>query len=75
MVREKIELYKARDLGDRINVTFKFIKQNGKCIARNFLYLIPVYIIAGIFTGIFQGAIYTQSYYGYNSYNSNSIFN
>lgn len=69
METEKIEFYKVRDLGDRINVTFKFIKQNGKCIARNFIYLIPVYIIAAILTGIFQGAIYTQSYYGYDNSN------
>ncbi len=69
-MREKIELYKARDLGDRINVTFSFIKQNGKYIARNFLYLIPAYIVSAIIMGTFQGSLYSGSYYGYSDYDA-----
>lgn len=65
MINEKIELYKVRDLSDRINTTFAFVKQNGKQIARNFLYLIPVYLVAAIFTGYFHGQLYASSAYGY----------
>lgn len=67
MITEKIEFHKHRDLGDRINITFKFIKQNGKQIARTFLYFIPIYIIASIAVSMSQGAIYSEAYYGYSS--------
>lgn len=67
MITEKIEFHKNRDLGDRINITFKFIKQNGKQIARTFVYFIPVYFIASIAVGITQGSIYSDAYYGYSS--------
>jgi len=62
---EKIEFYKVRDLGDRINTTFQFVRQNGKQIARNFLYLIPIYVVAAIITGYFQGSAYSGALYGY----------
>lgn len=67
-MKEKIELYKVRDLGDRINTVFRFVKQNGKQISRNFVYLLPIYIIGAIVTGFSQGSIYSGSYYGYSAY-------
>ncbi|GAB6012384.1 hypothetical protein [Viscerimonas tarda] len=48
----KIELNENRDFGGRINALISFIKQNGKAIAKGLLYLIPVYIILGIFSGL-----------------------
>lgn len=73
MNNEKIELYKVRDFSDRINVTFEFIKQNGKQISRNFMYLIPIYIICAIVTSYFQGGVYSNSFYGYG-YDSYDLF-
>ncbi|MFR9166682.1 MAG: hypothetical protein ACLVKO_10875 [Dysgonomonas sp.] len=69
-MNEKIELYQIRDLGDRINIVFKFIKQNGKQIAKNLLYLVPVYIIAAIVMSFFVGSVYSALLvgdYGYYS--------
>lgn len=57
MSNEKIELYKVRDFSDRINVVFEFIKQNGKPIAKNLLYFIPIYLIASIPIGLFQTSL------------------
>lgn len=67
MTTEKIEFYKTRDLGDRINITFKFMKQNGKQIARTFVYFVPIYIIVSILVSMGQGSMYSSAYYGYSS--------
>jgi len=78
-MNEKIELYKVRDFSDRINVTFSFIKQNAKPIFKNLMYLVPVYVILGIISGIYMGSFYMNfnnvMYGGYvYGYDHNMIF-
>jgi len=59
-MNEKLELYKVRDFGERINVTFSFIKQNAKPIFKNLLYLVPVYLFVAIIMGLYIGSFYTN---------------
>lgn len=64
MRREKIELYRVRDFGDRINTTFEFIKQNGKQIGKNFLRLLPFLVIGSVISAYLQGSNLDNSVYG-----------
>jgi hypothetical protein len=52
---QKIELRKTRDFSAKINVTFEFIRQNFKPLAKSLLYISgPLSLLGGIFMGIYQ---------------------
>ncbi len=67
-MNNKIELNEVRDFSGRINITFSFIKQNGKIIAKNLAYLIPVFLLIGIIVGATLGTAYSNisEFYLYN---------
>ncbi len=55
MAEQKIELRKVRDLGDNLNDTFHFIKQNLKPLLVSFLCLAGVFmLLAAIFSRLYQ---------------------
>ena len=55
MAEQKIELRKVRDLGDNLNDTFQFIRQNLKPLLLSFLCLSGVFmLLAAIFNGLQQ---------------------
>lgn len=55
MAEQKIELRKVRDLGDNLNDTFQFIRQNLKPLLVSFLCLAGVFmLLAAIFSGLYQ---------------------
>ena len=52
---QKINFYQIRDLGDKINVTFQFLRQNFSPLFKCLLYIAgPVILITAIFAGIYQ---------------------
>jgi hypothetical protein len=52
---QKIELRKTRDFSAKINVTFEFIRQNFKPLAKAMLYISgPISIVGGMFMGLYQ---------------------
>lgn len=58
---QKINLREERDFGEKLNATFTFIKQNFKPLAKSILlYVSPVAILAGIFSGIYQSRLFQQ---------------
>lgn len=53
--KQKINLREERDFGDKLNATFYFIKTNFKPLSKALLlYVTPVALAAGIFSGLFQ---------------------
>lgn len=56
MAEQKIELRKIRDLGENLNDTFSFIRQNFKPLVTSFLGIAGVIMLANaILSGIYQG--------------------
>lgn len=54
-----IQLFKQRDFGDKINVTFQYITQNFRSLGLSMLYIVgPVALLAGIASGIMQSNIF-----------------
>ncbi|RNI30074.1 hypothetical protein EFA69_11215 [Rufibacter immobilis] len=50
-----IELHQERDLGQKLNATFAFLRQNFKPLFRCvLLYVVPFALLAGIFSGVYQ---------------------
>ncbi|GGK87080.1 hypothetical protein ACD591_19725 [Rufibacter glacialis] len=55
MKDQLIELREERDLGQKLNATFAFLRQNYRPLARCILlYVVPFALLAGIFSGIYQ---------------------
>jgi hypothetical protein len=55
MSNHLIEFREERDLGQKINVTFGFLRQNLKPLLRLLLvFVVPFALLAGIFSGIYQ---------------------
>ncbi|ALI98594.1 hypothetical protein [Rufibacter tibetensis] len=55
MRNQLIELREERDLGQKLNATFTFLRQNFKPLAKCvLLYVVPFALLAGIFSGIYQ---------------------
>ncbi|WP_192822138.1 hypothetical protein [Rufibacter sp. LB8] len=62
MTHRPIEFREERDLGQKLNVTFAFIKQNYKVLLTSLLYLVvPFALLAGIFSGIYQSTQLAQA--------------
>jgi hypothetical protein len=58
---QKINLRQERDFGEKLNATFTFIKVNFKPLFRvMLLYVSPVAIIAGIFSGLYQSRMFQR---------------
>lgn len=58
---QKINLREERDFGEKLNATFTFIKQNFKPLSISILlYVSPVAILAGIFSGFYQSRLLQQ---------------
>lgn len=54
-MEQQIKLRQERDLGEKINVTFDFIRQNFKPLFKSLIYIVgPVLIILGILSSIMQ---------------------
>lgn len=52
---QKIELRKTRDFSAKINITFDFIRQNFKILAKAIIYISgPFILVEGLFMGIYQ---------------------
>ena len=52
---QKINFYEKRDLGDKINATFQFLRQNFVPLFKSLLYIAgPVILIAGVISGLYQ---------------------
>jgi len=52
---QKIELRKTRDFSAKINITFDFIRQNFKILAKSIIYISgPFILVEGLFMGIYQ---------------------
>ncbi len=52
---QKIELRKTRDFSAKINITFEFIRQNFKLLAKSIMYISgPFILVGGLFMGIYQ---------------------
>ena len=52
---QKINFYEKRDLGDKINVTFQFLRQNFVPLFKSLLYIAgPVILVAGVVGGLYQ---------------------
>ena len=52
---QKIELRKTRDFSAKINITFEFIRQNFKMLAKSIIYISgPFILVEGLFMGIYQ---------------------
>lgn len=55
---QRIELRKTRDFTTKINVTFDFIRQNFKILAKSLVYISgPLTIVGGFFMGMYQQKI------------------
>ncbi|SFG02281.1 hypothetical protein [Pontibacter chinhatensis] len=74
---QKINLREERDFGEKLNATFTFIKQNFKPLSKSILlYVSPVAILAGIFSGIYQSRLFQQISDGtYSSAGEFAVFN
>ena len=56
--QQKIDFYQTRDLGDKINVTFQFLRQNFGPLFKCLLYIAgPISLITGIAAGIYQATL------------------
>lgn len=86
MVSSLLNFREERDLGEKINATFAFIKQNFKALGRYLLFIVtPFALISGVFIGIFQSRRLTLArgerdirygtYAEYDFYNLISSFN
>lgn len=52
---QKINLYEKRDLGDKINATFQFLRQNFVPLFKSLFYIAgPVILLASIVSGLYQ---------------------
>ncbi|RDV14200.1 hypothetical protein DXT99_15520 [Pontibacter diazotrophicus] len=59
--KQKINLREERDFGDKLNATFYFIKTNFRPLLRALLlYVTPVALAAGIFSGLFQARTFQR---------------
>ncbi|GHA55798.1 hypothetical protein [Pontibacter akesuensis] len=59
MTSEKINLREERNFGEKLNATFRFIRQNFKPLLRALLlYALPVALLAGIFSGLHQARLF-----------------
>ena len=66
----KINLRQERDFGEKLNATFHFIKANFKPLFRAvLLYVTPVALLAGIFSGLYQARLF-QSISGTGNYST-----
>jgi len=74
---QKINLREERDFGEKLNATFTFIKQNFKPLSKSILlYVSPVAILAGIFSGIYQSRLFQQISEGsYSNAGEFAVFN
>src|SRR5436190_2153909 len=75
MRNQLINFREERDLGQKVNATFAFIRNNFKSLSRNLLLIVaPFALIAGIFNGISQYRMFTVNQ-DYTQYNSWGAFN
>jgi hypothetical protein len=52
---QKIELRKVRDFSAKVNITFEFIRQNFKALAKSIVFISgPFIFLQGIFLGLYQ---------------------
>ncbi|WP_162054598.1 hypothetical protein [Pontibacter pamirensis] len=59
--KQKINLREERNFGDKLNATFYFIKTNFRPLLRVLLlYVTPVALAAGIFSGLFQARTFQR---------------
>ncbi|AKD05089.1 hypothetical protein POKO110462_16075 [Pontibacter korlensis] len=75
---QKINLREERDFGEKLNATFIFIKANFKPLSKAILlYVSPVAILAGIFSGLYQSRLFQQLTGGgpYNTMGEYTFFN
>ncbi len=53
-----IQLFKQRDFGEKINVTFQYVSENYRTLGMALLYIVgPVAVVAGIASGVAQSNI------------------
>jgi hypothetical protein len=75
MRNQLINFREERDLGQKINATFSFIRKNFKPLTRHLLLIVaPFALVGGIFNGISQYRMFTLGPY-YNQYDSWGAFN
>ncbi len=52
---QKIELRKTRDFSAKINITFEFMRQNFRILAKSIIYIGgPFILVEGVFMGMYQ---------------------
>ncbi|MGB3779839.1 MAG: hypothetical protein WA960_15870 [Tunicatimonas sp.] len=57
-LNQKINFYEKRDFGEKINVTFAFLRQNFAPLAKSILYIAgPAILLIAVVTGIYQAAL------------------
>lgn len=57
-LNQKISFYEKRDFGEKINVTFAFLRQNFVPLGKSILFIAgPFILLVAIFSGIYQAAV------------------
>lgn len=75
---QKINLREERDFGNKLNTTFFFIRANFRPLLRTlFLYVTPVALVSGIFSGLYQARLMRSiaGDEGYSTYGEFNLFN
>lgn len=57
-IHQKISFYEKRDFGDKINVTFAFLRQNFIPLGKSILFIAgPFILLVAVFSGIYQATV------------------
>ncbi len=61
-LNQKISFYEKRDFGEKINVTFAFLRQNFAPLAKSILFIAgPAILLISVVTGVYQATIMDMS--------------
>ena len=61
-LNQKISFYEKRDFGEKINVTFAFLRQNFRPLAKSILFIAgPFILLVAIVSGVYQATLLNVS--------------